>query len=94
MKQIVGSTLKDLPALSSGSQAGGQSASMAEPVVNFESEKSSGEFALLYASDGLPGGHVIMLGADDASKQAALEALAAYPGTVPAGMGTDTRPWQ
>jgi len=34
----------------------------------------------LYKQDGLTGGHVIMLGADAASKSAAIEALHAYPG--------------
>jgi len=48
VKQIVGSTLKDLPAASSGSQAGG-GRQPGEPVVNFESGESSGEFARLYA---------------------------------------------
>lgn len=53
VKQIVGSTLKDLD---------GPSSSASEPVTNFESEKSAAEFASLYREDGLTGGHVIMLG--------------------------------
>eukprot|EP00241_Pyramimonas_parkeae_P012215 CAMPEP_0114249360 /NCGR_PEP_ID=MMETSP0058-20121206/14100_1 /TAXON_ID=36894 /ORGANISM="Pyramimonas parkeae, CCMP726" /LENGTH=292 /DNA_ID=CAMNT_0001362899 /DNA_START=103 /DNA_END=982 /DNA_ORIENTATION=- len=81
VKQIVGSTLKDLP---SNSNAGGDSA---EPETNFETEKSSAEFAELYQSDNLPGGHVIMLSADEATKQAAFNALKAYPGGLQVGGG-------
>jgi phosphoribosylformimino-5-aminoimidazole carboxamide ribotide isomerase len=36
--------------------------------INFVSDKPSSWFSHLYKADGLPGGHVIMLGADDASK--------------------------
>lgn len=42
-----------------------------------------------YADDGLPGGHVIMLGADGASRNAALEALRAYPGGLQVGGGVN-----
>jgi phosphoribosylformimino-5-aminoimidazole carboxamide ribotide isomerase len=49
-------------------------------VTNFESDKPPAEFASIYKQDGLVGGHVIMLGGDDASRSAALEALHAYPG--------------
>jgi phosphoribosylformimino-5-aminoimidazole carboxamide ribotide isomerase len=51
-----------------------------EPVTNFVSEKSPGDFARMYQTDGLTGGHVIMLSADDDTKEAAFEALRAYPG--------------
>ncbi|KAG5227262.1 1-(5-phosphoribosyl)-5-[(5-phosphoribosylamino)methylideneamino] [Salix suchowensis] len=68
VKQIVGSTLRD-------SKEEDDSAL----VINFESDKSAAEFANLYKEDGLMGGHVIMLGADDLSKAAAVEALHAYP---------------
>lgn len=67
MKQIVGSTLRDLK--EDGSTL----------VTNFESDKSAAEYASLYKKDGLTGGHVIMLGADALSKSAAIEALHAYP---------------
>lgn len=70
VKQIVGSTLKDL---TDGSST---------LVTNFESDKSAAEFARLYKEDKLAGGHVIMLGADPLSIAAALEALHVYPGTV------------
>lgn len=79
MKQIVGSTLRDLPD-SSGTDA-------LALVTNFESEKSAGEFADLYKRDGLYGGHVIMLGADGASQAAALQAVSAFPGGLHVGGG-------
>lgn len=40
----------------------------AELKTNFVSDKPSSWFSELYRRDGLAGGHVIMLGADDASK--------------------------
>ncbi|WVZ98449.1 hypothetical protein U9M48_043892 [Paspalum notatum var. saurae] len=69
VKQIVGSTLRD------------SSDDDTELVTNFESDKPPAEFAKLYKKDKLPGGHVIMLGADPASQTAVLEALLAYPGS-------------
>ncbi|KAM0902350.1 hypothetical protein ACQ4PT_019384 [Festuca glaucescens] len=75
VKQIVGSTLRD--ATDDG----------AALVTNFESDKSAAEFANVYKEDGLVGGHVIMLGGDDASRSAALEALHAYPGGLQVGGG-------
>jgi len=72
VKQIVGSTLKDLKDDDNGS----------DPITNFESDKSAAEYATLYKKDGLKGGHVIMLGADPLSKAASLEALHAYPGII------------
>lgn len=71
MKQIVGSTLKDL-----------KDDDGSDPITNFESDKSAAEYATLYKQDGLKGGHVIMLGADPFSKAASLEALHAYPGII------------
>jgi phosphoribosylformimino-5-aminoimidazole carboxamide ribotide isomerase len=53
VKQIVGSSLKDL--------ATGDAPTDDEPLTNFETEKCSAEFAELYKKDGLTGGHVIML---------------------------------
>jgi phosphoribosylformimino-5-aminoimidazole carboxamide ribotide isomerase len=76
VKQIVGSTLKDLPGESEKAL-----------VTNFESELSAGEYARMYRADALTGGHVIMLGADDASKQAAFDALGAYPQGLHLGGG-------
>ncbi|KAG2491748.1 hypothetical protein HYH03_009910 [Edaphochlamys debaryana] len=78
VKQIVGSTLKDLP-----ENAGGA----AELKTNFVSDKPSSWYGELYKRDELYGGHVIMLGADDASKQAAVEALGAFPGGLQLGGG-------
>lgn len=42
--------------------------SPADLQTNFVSEKPSSFYADLYKADNLPGGHVIMLGADAASK--------------------------
>ena len=53
VKQIVGSSLKDLPTKDKPTDD--------EPKTNFETEKSSAEFAKLYQKDSLTGGHVIML---------------------------------
>ncbi|KAK3024774.1 hypothetical protein RJ639_044935 [Escallonia herrerae] len=78
VKQIVGSTLLD-------SKEGGSTL-----VTNFESDKSAAEYATLYKEDGLPGGHVIMLGADPLSTSAAIEALVAYPGGLHVGGGINS----
>ena len=65
----MGSTLIDLPAAGSGgSGSGGASSSGAALQTNFVSDKPSSWYAELYQRDGLTGGHVIMLGADDASR--------------------------
>ncbi|CAI8591066.1 unnamed protein product [Vicia faba] len=79
VKQIVGSTLKDLK---------GDDGS--DPITNFESDKSAAEYAMLYKQDGLKGGHVIMLGADPLSRAASLEALHAYPGGLQVGGGINS----
>ncbi|KAK8913894.1 hypothetical protein KSP39_PZI023861 [Platanthera zijinensis] len=73
VKQIVGSTLQD---------AAGKSTL----ITNFESDQSPSEFSELYKQDSLTGGHVIMLGTDDASKSAATEALHAYPEHASGGL--------
>eukprot|EP00270_Netrium_digitus_P013915 TRINITY_DN4676_c0_g1_i1.p1 TRINITY_DN4676_c0_g1~~TRINITY_DN4676_c0_g1_i1.p1 ORF type:complete len:344 (+),score=77.67 TRINITY_DN4676_c0_g1_i1:180-1211(+) len=80
VKQIVGSTLRDIPDDSGASTS-------TSLITNFESEKSSSEYAKMYRADDLPGGHVIMLGADEDSQQAAVEALHAYPGGLQVGGG-------
>lgn len=80
VKQIVGSTLR-----SEEDSAVNMSNELPEPVTNFETNKSSAEFAQMYAEDNLPGGHVIMLGPNN--EQAALEALAAYPNGMQVGGG-------
>ncbi|CAM9498740.1 unnamed protein product, partial [Chrysoparadoxa australica] len=53
--------------------------------TNFESSSSSGDFAQRYKADTLPGGHVIMLGGG--CEEAAIEALANYPGGLHIGGG-------
>lgn len=69
--QIVGGTLSD--------------SDTASVATNFESEKRPSEFADLYRTDGLSGGHVIALG--PGNREAALEALRAYPGGLQYGGG-------
>jgi len=75
VKQIVGATLKDA---STGTN---------QPVTNFKSSKPSSHFAQLYKTDGLFGGHVIMLGRSQANKEASIEALRAFPGGMHVGGG-------
>ncbi len=70
VKQIVGSTLK---------------ADELKLVVNFESDQSSAEYARMYASDNLQGGHLIMLGPKN--EASAISALKAYPGGFQLGGG-------
>ncbi|KAE8649000.1 1-(5-phosphoribosyl)-5-[(5-phosphoribosylamino)methylideneamino] imidazole-4-carboxamide isomerase, chloroplastic isoform X5 [Cucumis sativus] len=75
VKQIVGSTLRDLE--QDGSTL----------LTNFETDKSAAYYANMYKQDGLIGGHAIMLGADPLSVVAAHEALHAYPGGLQVGGG-------
>ncbi|MDQ8182531.1 phosphoribosylformimino-5-aminoimidazole carboxamide ribotide isomerase [Pelagicoccus sp. SDUM812005] len=69
--QIVGGTLSD--------------SSESSVETNFESEMAPADFARMYQRDGLTGGHVIALG--PGNKEAALSALAAYPGGLQYGGG-------
>ena len=55
------------------------------PVTNFETEHSPALFARRYREDRLPGGHVIALG--PGNREAALEALQAFPGGLQMGGG-------
>ena len=71
VKQIVGSTLSDDPAVA--------------PTTNFETDLPPAHFAKLFRDDGLFGGHVIMLG--PGNEEAAAEALAAFPGGFHVGGG-------
>ncbi len=68
--QIVGGTLTD--------RAEG-------PVTNFETDRAPEDFARLYRSDNLPGGHVISLG--PGNRDAAVSALRAFPGGMQIGGG-------
>lgn len=71
VKQIVGSSLTDN-----------------DPdtlQTNFSSELPPAHYAQLYKADELTGGHVIMLG--PGNEEAALEALASYPGGLQIGGG-------
>ncbi len=69
--QIIGGTLKDTDTQ--------------RPVTNFETEKSPSQYAKMYQSDKLTGGHVISLGPGNTAS--ALAALAAYPGGLQIGGG-------
>ena len=82
VKQIVGSSLSDL-----SHEDGADSKTL---KTNFASEQPSSFYAELYARDDLRGGHVIMLGADEASKAAAKAALKAFPGGMHLGGGVTT----
>jgi phosphoribosylformimino-5-aminoimidazole carboxamide ribotide isomerase len=70
VKQIVGGSLTNDPR---------------QLRTNFVSDRPSGWFAELFKKDGLPGGHVIMLG--PGNETAAREALAAFPGGFHVGGG-------
>ena len=54
-------------------------------ITNFESDLAPSWYAGLYKKDQLSGGHVIMLGAGN--KEAAIDALKAYPGGLQIGGG-------
>lgn len=56
-----------------------------QPIVNFETAQSSADYARLYQRDGLAGGHIIALG--PGNQEAALAALAAFPGGMQMGGG-------
>lgn len=71
--QIVGSSLRD--------------DDQAQTQTNFETDRSSADFARLYQTDGLYGGHVIALG--PGNQDAALAALRAFPGGLQMGGGVN-----
>ena len=81
VKQVVGSTLSDL---------GKEDSAGSALLTNFSSDLGGAYYANLYAANDLPGGHVIMLGANEASRTQALEALGAYPGGLQLGGGVTT----
>jgi phosphoribosylformimino-5-aminoimidazole carboxamide ribotide isomerase len=77
VRQIVGGSLKD-------------KGDVAE--VNFTSELSAKDYALLYKNDGLVGGHIILLNPVtseyyEETKRQAIEALQAYPNKLQIGGG-------
>lgn len=57
------------------------------PTTNFISDRPASWFAELYRNDQLKGGHVILLGSGN--EEAALSALAAYPGGLQVGGGVN-----
>ena len=69
VKQIVGGSLRD-----------GET-----PRTNFVSDRGAAWYAALYRDQGLPGGHVILLG--PGNDEAAREALQAFPGGLQVGGG-------
>lgn len=90
VKQIVGSTLRDTTSQENSGTDSTPDVSKcahAEPVTNFTSTKSSAEFAAIYREDDIRGGHVIMLGANQENKEAALAALREFPGGLQVGGG-------
>ena len=80
VKQIVGSTLTD--------NATDEDASKKASLdTNFETDKPAAEYAKMYETDVLTGGHVIMLG--PGNKEAATSALKAYPKGLQVGGGVN-----
>ena len=82
--QIVGATLRD-----KGASKGASKTGSTEAEANFVSERPASFFASLYKQHGLKGGHVIMLDRDQATKEAALAALRAFPGGLQVGGGVN-----
>ena len=77
VKQIVGSTLTDAQDASTANKA--------SLDTNFETDKPAAEYAKMYETDVLTGGHVIMLG--PGNQDAAKSALKAYPKGLQVGGG-------
>ena len=80
VKQIVGSTLSDKTTVDGANAL----------ETNFESHHGAEYYANLYKRDNLTGGHIIMLGADEQSKDQAMRALKAFPGGMQLGGGVTT----
>jgi len=84
VKQIVGGSLSDDPS---------------SVRTNYVAERPAAWYARLYRDDNLKGGHVILLGPPafaEQNRQAAREALAAYPGGLQVGGGVtadNAREW-
>ena len=55
------------------------------PVINFETNRSSADFARMYKKDNLTGGHIIALG--PGNREAVFSALQAFPGGLQMGGG-------
>mmetsp|Transcript_24308 Transcript_24308/g.55757 ORF Transcript_24308/g.55757 Transcript_24308/m.55757 type:complete len:287 (-) Transcript_24308:78-938(-) len=86
VKQIVGSTLTDETSQQQQQQASLSSSSTTTTLAtNFSTDRPAAEFAQLYQTDKLTGGHVIMLG--PGNTEAAKNALAAYPNQLQVGGG-------
>lgn len=86
VKQIVGSSLQD-------DVKNKNADDVKSLITNFETEKSSEEFAVLYKTHNLKGGHVIILDpgrSNGKSEAAALASVAAFPGGLHVGGGITT----
>ncbi len=82
VKQLVGATISDLAKTDDG------------PKENYVSTKEASYYSKLFKKDGLTGGHIILLNKKgtaeyEATKKAALDALAAFPGGMQVGGGID-----
>lgn len=77
VKQIVGSTLKDTT----------DDEDKASLNTNFETDRPAADYAKMYETDALTGGHVIMLG--PGNQEAAMSALKAYPNGLQVGGGVN-----
>ena len=95
VKQIVGSTLTDESDNGVKTSDNNDDKNNQDPppqqqpqlATNFATTKPAAEFAKLYQADQLTGGHVIMLG--PGNREAARQALQAYPGQLQVGGGID-----
>mmetsp|Transcript_25670 Transcript_25670/g.56303 ORF Transcript_25670/g.56303 Transcript_25670/m.56303 type:complete len:267 (-) Transcript_25670:187-987(-) len=77
VKQIVGSTLTDATTDNDGGKT--------SLNTNFETDRPAADYAKMYQTDALTGGHVIMLG--PGNQEAATNALKAYPKGLQVGGG-------
>jgi phosphoribosylformimino-5-aminoimidazole carboxamide ribotide isomerase len=89
VKQIVGSTLTDDVAEAAEAAAAPDDtnsiSSAQQLATNFATNRPASEFAALYQTDKLTGGHVIMLG--PGNREAAMDAIRAYPNGLQVGGG-------
>jgi len=81
VKQIVGSTLTDATTATDDNN----NANKTSLDTNFETDRPAADYAKMYETDALTGGHVIMLG--PGNQEAAQNALKAYPKGLQVGGG-------
>mmetsp|Transcript_7097 Transcript_7097/g.17824 ORF Transcript_7097/g.17824 Transcript_7097/m.17824 type:complete len:279 (-) Transcript_7097:47-883(-) len=86
VKQIVGSTLKDdANDNDNNNNNNNKETTKASLNTNFETDRPASDYATMYQTDALTGGHVIMLG--PGNQEAATSALKAYPKGLQVGGG-------